>query len=363
MKSLLSSALSPAKAYFSSPKAWILAGVVALGVGVVGASACSTPAAATCEDSKCFPGNKCIAESGETKCRPTCDSDTVYGSQPCPAGYFCKTGGTQSYCSKGESPNGTVGRPCDSTVPAAESGCGTGLTCYARYKGDGEAFCTKTGCSGDSDCALPYQFCATLDKPAEDAGAPRPRGETVKVCLPRTNCAPCMTDADCPADRNTPQACVSDGTAKYCMRTCEGDQSCPSASACQDKEGKNVCFPIGGKCKGTGKFCEPCMFDGDCESKVCFRDGNNYTDEAYCLGTAAGRCPEPPSKDAGTDPDAEVPDAGPAVDPCAGFTLPPGAQMFCSKGKESDYCISAKPLNAKSPDNGLIGACYTRNTK
>jgi hypothetical protein len=368
--------------------ALVLSGTAAM--GFAGASACSTPAA-KCDDSKCAPENKCIADQGVTACRLTCDSDTVFGSKPCPADYVCKTGGTQNYCVKGDKVGASWGKTCTPTA----NDCGAGFDCYTRFEGDAQGICTKRDCKADTDCLAPVMYCATLNKPSADAG-PRPKGETISVCLPRTHCAPCNTDSDCPADQNTPQSCVSDGTAKYCMRQCDADDTCAQSATCQDKGGTKVCFPTSGKCKGDGLLCAPCTVDKDCASGLCTSDPSNYSDEKYCAGEADiapcvydechvknngsdcesgwclqndnagnGVCAAAPTKDRAADAGVRLDDAGaplpPVVASCRGAKVPKGAYPFCIGGAmgSKSYCVSWEQL----PGGGQFWGCYSRARK
>jgi hypothetical protein len=391
MKSAISSVFSQAAIFFrTSIHLWTGAAAITLGGAILGTGACSTsPAAAKCDDTKCQTDNKCIAEGAETKCRLTCDNDSTYGTKPCPTGYYCKQG-AQNYCAADV--DGTKreswGKLCNPTE--GDEACGAGFSCYARFTGDGQAFCTKRDCKADTDCLSPVFQCATLNKPAPDPKTPRDPGATVNICLPRSNCAPCKVDTDCPKDGTSPQACVSDGAGNYCMRTCESDTGCLTASSCQDKGGQKVCFPISGSCKGDGQLCAPCTIDNDCASKLCVRDPNNLTEERFCAGVAEtakcvylpclmanggadcesgkciqtsateGVCAAAPTKDraadAGVTPDGSVL----PLESCRGTNVPKDAYRFCTEGTASAYCISLKEL----PDQGgLYRACYSRVPK
>jgi hypothetical protein len=392
-----------------SAQIWAMVFTCAAAIGFAGASACSTtPAAAKCDEAKCAAENKCIAnEKGETACRLTCDNDTIYGTKPCPTDYFCKTAGTQNYCEKGPK-TATWGKICNPIDDVATQ-CGPGFDCYTRFNADAQGICTKRDCKADTDCLAPSMYCATLNKPSLDGGA-RPVGETASVCLPRTQCSPCNSDADCPLDQNTPQSCVSDGTAKYCMRQCDNDDTCVQSASCQDKGGSKVCFPSSGSCKGDGTLCAGCVADKDCASGWCVQDPSNYSDERYCAGaadiapcvydectlvrrgnsllsdgskdcesgwclqadsfgaandagvaSAPGVCAAAPTKEYMRDAGAPVNDAGvPVVASCRGANVPKGSYPFCVRGAGSkSYCVGWQQL----PGGGQFWGCYSRARK
>jgi hypothetical protein len=271
-----------------------------------------------------------------------------------------------------------------------------GFKCYGRAPNDAQAFCTKADCKTDADCDFPGYYCATVDKAPNVRERARSFGETVKWCLPRTQCAPCKSDAEC-SDADGPQACIKDNTgASYCMKTCSANGECKRDHACSDKDGQRVCFPIGGACRGDGTICARCSNDDECASKFCLSD--TYTDERSCAAEAdTARCeyqrcrvmggnpvnsdcesnkciPESASsgicaaaatkepRDAGA-PDADVDgggaDAGVYVaGSCRGTNVPDKAYRLCLELKGKPYCTGRKDL----PGGGSYPGCYSRDT-
>jgi hypothetical protein len=186
------------------------------------------------------------------------------------------------------------------------------------------------------------------------------------------------------------QACISDGAGNYCMRTCESDTGCLTASACQDKGGKKVCFPLAGSCKGDGQLCAPCTIDNDCASKLCLRDQNNLTEERFCAGIAdtpkcianpclranngkdcesgvciptsatEGDCAAAPTKDraadAGAGPDGSVL----PLESCRGANVPKDAQRLCIEANAKAYCVGLKELPEQG---GYYLGCFSRVPK
>lgn len=371
------------------PLLWISVGS-ALGLGLALSVACSstTPAAGACDSKACTKDNECIADEGETKCRLLCESD-VSPTASCPSGYFCKTGtGTpaKNFCAKGNQVK-TWGKLCNPQDPDADASCGpvAGFKCFARNPTDAAAFCTIADCKADADCGLSTYYCATVDRAPNITEKERSYGETRKVCLPRTQCAPsvCKTDADCAQNVDGSQKCIKDDSgASYCMKECTGNGNCTKDAVCESHDGANVCYPGNKVCKGDGKFCARCNNDDECESKLCMSDA--YTEERNCAAPAADQptCYRPPApvKDAGAGDagdagdldagdmdggDATV-DAGPAkIATCSDIKSPQanGFVACLDKGFEPKYtkayCVGFKGLNG-DPNNGTFFGCYSR---
>jgi hypothetical protein len=115
-------------------------------------------------------------------------------------------------------------------------------------------------------------------------------------CRQRKTCDPCQSDLDCAVPGHHCRA-MPMGTDKFCTPDCASDADCSDGFACTS----NACIPRYGSCKGTGKFCEPCHVDADCEAgKYCSRESSGV--ERVCaapLGsvpcTSDAQCPVSPS--------------------------------------------------------------------
>ena len=117
-----------------------------------------------------------------------------------------------------------------------------------------------------------------------------------RVCLKRTQCAPCTTDLDCTQVDGQKCANTSDGTV--CARLCNKDSDCEPDALCDTSQGgvakdgtpsAGSCIPRFGKCKGTGKFCEACRNDEDCGSTaMCYRPSLSL--ETGCMSFPLESC-------------------------------------------------------------------------
>ncbi|MFO0666239.1 MAG: hypothetical protein U0174_19955 [Polyangiaceae bacterium] len=257
--------------------------------------------AAGCDSSKCAKDNQCIADAkGEVKCRLTCSEHL--GAKGCGSSQYCNLSAKTPYCAdidgKKVTPKpGQWGGRCTPTDGEDNAACdgSQGFKCFAESPTDvNSALCTTFGCKADSEC--PGQFyCATVNTAPSAVAADRTYGETRTVCLPRTQCSPCVADADCKSGR-----CVADGNGvKSCMATCDRDSSCPKDAACIGGVADvNVCYPYATVCKGDGSLCSPCRSDKDCTNGVCYDALPNST-ERYCTqkveNCTAAACPKPAS--------------------------------------------------------------------
>jgi hypothetical protein len=207
--------------------------------------------------------------------------------------------GTDASCNTGKCPDGT---PC--VVPGcAQADCNP-LTCISDGSADADAFCTLEDCHADSDCAPgmycaqkrdPHalcgsnpqkgnnQFCGTTKDPCVDPAAADAMGGTYvegSACLLRSrcslrgDCAPCSTDLDCSLVGD--QHCITEGSANVCASSCNSDADCLLDHKCVG----GSCVEKFGACKGTGKFCEPCLNDLDCGDK---------NSGMGCIGLGAGQ--------------------------------------------------------------------------
>lgn len=262
----------------------------------------------------------------------------------------------------------------ESQCPGGARDCdrAAGFRCVGAGEGDRDAYCTRAGCDGDEDCPSGY-YCnetlllsllpceATCDLPAAPPGADcvaldeigdeRPfacvpeRGLEQRVCLKRSFCHACETDADCRALPHQLCARGPDG-AKHCTVLCDPNASgCPWGSAAEcaihdETLGVPTCGHRFGGCRGSGGGCEPCVEDSDCPRGFC--SGSEYTGERFCVDESTscacpagdpyctgGGCPDTPGGlRANCVP--RTPDAAPSV--CFGGTLDardPASQLAC----------------------------------
>lgn len=276
-------------------------------------------------DAECIVGTECV----ESRCSIPCTSHF-----DCRGFGTCAPLGAGTYCTKSDpEPEGRYYSAC----PGGPSDCATeaGFFCLGAGEGDLDAFCTSD-CSSDDDCPTGFR-CGTVGAvPCQDAcgerGAPTspgcvPRSEIGEgrryhcgglgllrsVCLPRTFCAPCESDADCLAVPG--QVCARDESGeKICTVACDPRaDSCPWGTAAQcgvwdEERGIATCSHRFGSCRGTGKTCEPCIGSEDCPRGFCAV--SSFSGERYCIdleaecacgddagadGTCKGHgCPESP---------------------------------------------------------------------
>lgn len=277
----------------------------------------------------------CVDQRCETECAQ---------HQHCGRAGACTGNGTSSegvtvaYCQADEFPRaeGQYGSKCLTGNDACDAEAG--FECIGAGDGDVGSYCTQAGCDLDGDCPSGY-FCSTnrvsTRLPCEDAcqvpGAPDapdciPReaigpskayrcaeegGLLLALCLERSFCTPCETDADCRAEANQVCAKGPDGT-KSCTVLCAPNQgSCPWGNATEcavfdEQLGRPTCGHRFGSCKGTGKSCEPCIDDADCPTGFCTK--SSFSGELFCYDADAtcscaqgeeicvgGGCPTTPS--------------------------------------------------------------------
>ncbi len=260
--------------------------VVAL---LIALGACSSNSA-TCEDSKCATGNKCIATGTTTQCELLCTSQAG-----CPANYHCAASkdATNVYCQ----PDGVKFAPAkgqwgDSCDPAkgldSNPDCDTAnqFWCNGRNPTDGQAYCTQFQCKSDNDCGKDY-VCQTINTYPNVTTVKRQFGETTTVCIPRTYCQPCANDVDCVSANGAPASCATgDDGVKFCTTTCSNDGNCDKDAKCDTDNG--VCKPRAGTCKGDGSLCAPCYSDKDCPQGVCAVQ--EYSGEHYCTVKSTSPC-------------------------------------------------------------------------
>lgn len=214
-----------------------------------------------------------------------------------------------------------------------------GFQCIRAGDGDLTSYCTRAGCDDSSQC--PSGFACSQHRvgqqrpPCADAcgvaGDPRAEnciptseigegkafrcadggGLVLHLCMKRSFCFECETDADCRGEPNQVCAKGPDGN-KTCTILCVPEQrSCPWGAATEcalfdDELGKETCGHRFGACAGSGRGCEPCTHDGDCPTGFCAR--SDFSGEQFCYDADAvcecapgedmcvgGGCPQAPS--------------------------------------------------------------------
>ena len=340
------------------------------------------PAAPTCDETKCLPGNKCITgfdnvtdqvandpKKETLKCRLVCDPpdpSKASAQDLCPANYHCVSGGmvksdgsTASYCVPDRSSypkpasatKGQWGASCNPQQGFdTNPGCDTdnSFWCYANGPDDGDAFCTQFQCTDDLDCKGGY-FCATVNQNPSATTAKRSYGPTTTVCLPRawnlkpnTRCGSCKTDVDCPLNQGVPQHCVgadaNGGTEKVCAVECINDKNCTLDAKCAApaeapalaiSTSTGVCLPRATTCKGDGNFCSPCSSDADCKNGFCITA--DYSTERFCTFKSTTPCTSTqgsatcPMKPNGGQTSCFTKPQDPLKDQCIGLTSLGGA--------------------------------------
>jgi hypothetical protein len=237
-----------------------------------------------CSKDKCLAGNICIGNRCVLECASHADCHPY--DQSCLPATEDDSKRSVTTCQ----PNGLafkIGEPC----PFGQSQCAAPLLCRTAGDGDADAFCTLPDCKEDKECGDGY-YCGTVRDPHAickssplkgnnslcgktkedciDLASP-PAGTSYfegsvcllrRMCLKRTDCTACATDLDC--SRTPGQRCVGTGAGgadKRCLADCKVTSDCGESYRCVS----GSCtprFPDG--CKGTGKFCEPCLSDEDC---------------------------------------------------------------------------------------------------
>ncbi len=225
------------------------------------ASCSSSKSEPKCDPSQCAPHNDCVDDgSGKPSCRLVCTQQS-----DCPYGYYCNDGRPKSWCAEMTfaftKADGQWGTPC---MPPKEEGnpaCDSAdaFACYGISPTDANAFCTQLGCRADSDCQGGW-WCATLNAAPNVTTAKASFGKPPRpVCVPRSYCAPCQLDHDCPMG--------SDGRPQYCQADSQGNMYCtsrcsPSTGCAADAK----CVPHFKLCLGGAGATAPqaCTRDEDC---------------------------------------------------------------------------------------------------
>lgn len=294
-------------------------------------------------DSSCKKSSDCAQSvphhcvNGE--CRTACTLHEHCGQAGACTGDGKNTEGEQAtYCQTDDFPRaeGQYGSTCLTGTSSCDNAAG--FQCISAGDGDVDSYCTQAGCDDDVDCpsgmactqhrvgsrppceavcGLSGQPGAANCVPKADIGEGKafrcgPAGGLVlSLCLERSFCSPCESDADCRGRKNQVCARGADGE-KTCTVLCNPNQGgCPWGQATEcalfDTElGVPTCGHRFGACRGTGKSCEPCTHDGDCPSGFCAR--SDFSGELFCYDQSAecqcgagdaicvgGGCPTAPS--------------------------------------------------------------------
>jgi hypothetical protein len=297
--------------------------------------------AAQCVSSRCPKGNECV-DDGSGKgavCHQTCTA-----SSQCPFNSYCNDGQPKSWCveSTFSVPQKPAGQWLAACLPTGgetnNPGCDAadGFWCYGTSPTDANSFCTVFGCTADTDCPGGW-WCGRVNEALNILSNSTSYGPTRTVCLPRTYCAPCKLDHDCPAATDgTQQHCAQDSQGNgYCASECSSDANCPLDATCKTWQSlctpavgascnsdddcpalngvfqhcdgsqctpecagdsdcagtdggasgkcqiRGLCAPRAGSCVGNGGFCSPCRSDADCTNGYCI-SGAPYSTERFC---------------------------------------------------------------------------------
>ncbi len=291
---------------------------------------------AQCVSSRCPAGNECIDDASGKG--PACHQVCTASSQ-CPFNSFCNDGQPKSWCVASTYPvpqqlSGQWGATCVPTGGETNNpNCdgANGFWCYGTSPTDANSFCTIFGCTVDTDCPGGW-WCGRVNQSPNIMSNDTSYGPTRAVCLPRTYCAPCKLDHDCPAAADgTQQHCAQDTQGDgYCTSACATDANCPLDATCKNWQSlctpaqgascksdddcppvggvvahcdgshctpecaadsdcaggatcqyRGLCTPRAGVCLGNGGFCSPCRSDADCTNGYCI-SGAPYSTERFC---------------------------------------------------------------------------------
>ncbi len=305
----------------------------------------------------------------DNRCETACTLHEHCGRSGACTGASTIAGNLVGYCVPDSFPRaeGQYGSTC--LTGAANCDAATGFQCISAGDGDLGSYCTQAGCTDEDDCPSGYfcsenrigsrlpcgDACGVLGDPTAEncvpltsIGPDKPfrcaatGGLLLTVCLERSFCAPCETDADCRGERNQVCAKGPDGM-KSCTVLCAPNQrSCPWGEATEcavfDEDlGRPTCGHRFGACKGTGQSCQPCVHDGDCPTGFCAK--SDFSGELFCYDAdascscadgeemcAGGGCPLAPSgktMNCVSAGDGEAPSAcyGAEIDQTAGTPL------------------------------------------
>jgi hypothetical protein len=329
---------------------WFSRSSVLAFVVVIAGGGCSSSKSTECDTSQCAPGNECINDGKETKCRLPCAAHT-----DCPANYFCGISSPKNFCMPTTltiAPKpGQWGTSCLPSGgfdqnPACDSA--DGFACYGTGKSDANAYCTLYSCATDADCAGGY-WCATIDERPNVVSEKRSFGKTLTVCLKHSYCSPCTSDIDCPVIDGKPSRCLGDTNGgTYCATVCTDRSNCPLDALCAavPDDANKYCTPRAGACVGDGSLCAPCRSDADCPNGFCIRAA--YSTEKFCSVKANSTC-------------APAGEGELVKGDCPAFTGATGTKIGCESTSSNpaipkDQCVGIIDFG----DTGDI-ACYSKH--
>lgn len=209
------------------------------------------------DDNCAIYGLKCFT-TGAGDPDPVCSMECQQTSD-CPAGLLCKYKAGARICYRAAY--------CDLCTTSV--GCGEGMKCLDDDNGN--KYCANACDISDPSTCEKGSFCIS-DKEGiwcrPVFGACREDGK---------QCSRCRLDKDC----GEGMLChLNERTGEtYCAKICQTEQECPPKFGCHQLLGESVelcTLEFDGQpaetCEqGTKSFCQPCLFDQECGTGVCFQ--------------------------------------------------------------------------------------------
>jgi hypothetical protein len=189
-----------------------------------------------CVGSRCAPGQKCDATTGEPLCVPTCEN------VQCDDGEHCEIDGSYGVCVERCVPACGSGQRCETGAcvdnTCEDLDCDDKEVCVAAAQGSGN-LCKDNTCEDDVGCPED-QSCrdGVCVGDACTPGARRCDERRLLECAP--NGASELVRMTCTRAKHTESECVSAASSAYC--SCRDDWDCPEFSSCTL-----------GRCEGTGR--------------------------------------------------------------------------------------------------------------
>jgi hypothetical protein len=306
-----------------------------------------------------------VDDGTSVECRRLCAS-----ADDCPFNFHCtRSGGAAetTYCAADALPvrerAGVWGTACNPARGRDENpACDReqGFFCHALSPADASAYCTRFQCTSDAECKAGHRCARVNISPNADTFV-RSIGETLTVCVPRTYCAPCATDLDCPRSGGVQLVCAKEpeGEGSFCTQPCTRDSNCPLDAQCAQRVDRassgttdeKVCTPNAGTCKGDGSLCAPCESDADCTNGVCAQA--SYSTERFCTVRSEVPC----TVDGSGRLNARCPGAS---------AIPDGSALACITGSRDpdvpkDHCVGlvVNGITGEGEEVRVLG-CHTR---
>ena len=235
------------------------------------------------DESDCEDWGLSCFKSSDTDVNAIC-SQACEGAADCPTGLICSTKGEQKVCK--------FPSFCDECT--GDQDCGPDAKCLED--GGGRKFCTPH-CIDDSTCPMGGK-CKKFD--IEGETNPFYCYPKAGVCIgDGTHCQPCKEQTDC----NKAHVCHFSETfpESFCAQKCESTGECPLDTVCVSMITSpwKVCLPsVHGETVetcfvGSAEFCEPCQYNFQCRSEVCYFSNALVGSEKYC----SKECPQPTAGD------------------------------------------------------------------